>query len=61
MRNIQVLGTNKKFIRKELNYLYSNEINVFFIENNELNINLPVDKKLDLVEVVLINIENEKK
>lgn len=61
VRNIQILGTNKKFIRKELNYLYSNDINVFFIENNELNVNLSVDEKLDLVEAVLINIENEKK
>lgn len=61
VRNIQILGTNKKFIRKELNYLYSNDINVFFIENNELNVNLSVDEKLDLVEAALINIENEKK
>lgn len=59
--NIQTLGTNKNFILEELNYLYSNEINVFFVENNELNVNLPVYKKLDLVEAVLINIENEKK
>lgn len=59
--NIQTLGTNKNFILEELNYLYSNEINVFFIENNELNVNLSVDEKLDLVEAALINIENEKK
>lgn len=61
VRNIQVLGTNKKFIRKELNYLYSNDINVFFIENSELNVSLSVEEKLDLVEAALINIENQKK
>lgn len=59
--NVQTLGTNKNFILEELNYLYSNDINVFFIENNELNVNLSVDEKLDLVEAALINIENEKK
>ena len=61
IRNIQSLGTNKKFTKDYLRYLYSKAIVVYFIENNELNQNLALDEKMSLIEATLINIEREKK
>lgn len=61
IRNIQSLGTNKKFTKDYLRYLYSKAIVVYFLENNELNQNLALDEKMSLIEATLINIEREKK
>ena len=61
IKNIQALGTNKKFIKEYLRYLYSNSIGVYFIENNELNVNLALEEKMSLIEATLIEIEREKK
>ena len=61
IKNIQALGTNKKFIKEYLRYLYSNSIGVYFIENNELNVNLALEEKMSLIESTLIEIEREKK
>lgn len=61
IRNIQSLGTNKKFILKHLEYLYCNRVGIYFIENPELNVNLDINKKLELIRNTLLEIERDKK
>lgn len=61
MRSTDALGSNKKFIKELLRCLYIKGIVVFFLENQELNYNMPIENKLDLLESILIRNENERK
>ena len=61
VKDIQTLGTNKRFILEQLGRLYNNGVTVHFIEDTQLNTNIDVNTKLELIKDTLVEIERTKK
>lgn len=61
IRNIEVLGSNKRFILDTIKLLYMKGIMVYFIENQELNSSKYIDDQMELIEQLLIFKENARK
>ena len=61
IRNIEVLGSNKRFILDTIKLLYMKGIMVYFIENQELNSSKYIDDQMELIEQLLISKENARK
>lgn len=61
IRNIEVLGSNKRFILDTMKSLYMKGIMVYFIENQELNSSKYIDDQMELIEQLLISKENARK
>ncbi|MGM9532024.1 hypothetical protein [Intestinibacter sp.] len=61
IRNIEALGSNKKFILDTIKSLYLKGIMVYFIENQELNSSKYIDDQMELIEQLLISKENARK
>lgn len=61
IRNIEALGSNKRFILDTIKLLYMKGIMVYFIENQELNSSKYIDDQMELIEQLLISKENARK
>lgn len=61
VKDIQTLGTNKRFILEQLGHLYNNGVTVYFIEDTQLNANIDINSKLELIRDTLVEIERTKK
>lgn len=61
IRNIEVLGSNKRFVLDTIKLLYMKGIMVYFIENQELNSSKYIDDQMELIEQLLISKENARK
>ena len=61
IRNIEALGSNKRFVLDTIKLLYIKGIMVYFIENQELNSSKYIDDQMELIEQILISKENARK
>lgn len=61
IRNIEALGSNKRFVLDTIKSLYMKGIMVYFIENQELNSSKYIDDQMELIEQLLISKENARK
>ena len=61
IRNIEVFGSNKRFVLDTIKLLYMKCIMVYFIKNQELNSCKYIDDQMEFIEQLLISKENARK